>query len=539
MTSGRRASTCSSTGQISTTFVDNPQLPFLSFELHFETGPRAALNTPAVCGQFENSVDLIPWSFPDSGPRPTIRDPFPIAAMPNGLSCVTEPEDRVFGPGFEAGSTNTKAGSHTDFMLNFTREDGNQEISALAVDMPPGLSANLTDTPYCPEYAIEAAKQRSGLQESQNPSCPPASQMGEVKSLAGAGPLPLPTKGTLYIAGPYDPDGSGPQTRAPFSIVVVVPAIAGGTADNPAFDLGNVVIRSAGYLDPRTGQVHIASTKAPYIVGGVPLRIRRISVAIEKPNFMLNPTNCSELSIGSTISGAADPLDPADDSSVRVSNRFQVGGCEALGFKPKLSLRLFGGTKRADYQRLRAVVRSRAGDANVARASVTLPHSAFLAQEHIKTICTRVQFAANECPQGSIYGTATAYTPLLKEPLSGPVFLRASDSELPDMVASLKGQFDVELVGRIDSVNGGIRSTFDLVPDAPVTKFVMNMFGGKRSLIVNSANLCRSDNRARVRLLAQNGRRLNSRPEVQTACKPKGPKGKGEGKGASKHNGRH
>jgi hypothetical protein len=525
------------TGQISTTFVDNPQLPFDEFILHLKTGSRAPLNTPSVCGQFKNSISLIPWSFPGSGPEPVIEDPFPIAQMPNGLACVNEPEDRAFAPGFEAGATNTQAKAYTSFILNVTRRDGEQEISALSFDAPPGLSANLTATPYCPEYAIAAVRQRSGLEESLSPSCPEASRMGTVTALAGAGPTPLPTEGRLYIAGPYDPDGSGPKPLAPFSTVVVAPAIAGGTPTDPTFDLGNVVIRSAGYVDARTAQVHIDSTKAPYIVGGVPLRIRRILVAIEKPQFLVNPTNCSPMTVGGTIGGAADPFNPTDDVTVAPSNRFQLGGCESLGFKPKLKLRLFGGTKRGDYQRLQATFTARPGDANLSYTAVTLPHSVFLAQEHIRTICTRVQFAADACPAGSVYGTATAITPLLKDPVSGPVILRSSDRELPDIVVDLHGQFDVELVGHIDSVKGGIRNVFDVTPDAQVSKFVLNMFGGQRSLIVNSRDLCKGTQRATVRLAAFNGLRLNQRPKVANGCKGKG-KGKGRRGSAGKGRGR-
>ncbi|HYP55576.1 MAG TPA: hypothetical protein VEQ41_04650, partial [Solirubrobacterales bacterium] len=203
-------------------------------------------------------------------------------------------------------------------------------------------------------------------------------------------------------------------------------------------------------------------------------------------------------------------------------------------------------TRRGAYQRLRATLTARPGDANIARTAVTLPGSSFLAQENIRTLCTRVQFAAGACPEGSIYGTATAWTPLLKEPLVGNVYLRSSDNKLPDMVAALKGQFDVELVGRIDSVKlgkrggTGIRSTFDVVPDAPVSKFVLNMFGGKRSLIVNSENLCRTKRkRAVVRMSAQNGRTLNVKPKVKTSCRKgrkasrKGNKRRG-GKGSAR-----
>jgi hypothetical protein len=530
------------TGQIATTFLDNPQLPFETFELHFKQGPRAPLNTPPVCGQFRNAIDLTPWSFPHSGPIVGIQDPFDIRATPHGQPCATEPEDRIFAPGFEAGSTSTQAGAHTTFNLNVTRRDGDQELSGLSLQMPDGLTAKLAGTPACPDAALAAIEGRTGLEESTSPACPAASQLGTVDTLAGAGPLPLPTAGKLYLGGPFDPDGAGSKPRAPLSVAAVVPAIAGGTPGAPAFDLGNVVVRSAAYLDPKTAQVQIASTPLPYIVGGVPLRVRRVSVQISKPGFMLNPTDCSAMSIGATLGGAADPFDPADDISASLSSSFQVGGCEALGFKPKLSLRLKGGTKRGQNPALTATLRARAGDANIAKAAVTLPRSAFLDQEHLDTICTRVQFAADACPKGSVVGNATAITPLLDGPLAGPVYLRSSDNKLPDMVAVLTGPdsvpIEVELAGRIDSHRRGIRSTFDVVPDAPVSRFVLRMKGGKEGLIENSKNICASPSRATARFTAQNGRVRNMRPKVAVRCKGMGRGVKGKGRKGSRAKGK-
>jgi hypothetical protein len=524
------------TGQIATSFIDNPQLPFDSFELHFKSGPRAPLNTPPVCGQFKNSSTFTPWSHPHSGPPALVEDPFDITGTPNGQPCATEPEDRQFAPGFEAGSTETRAGAHTSFALNVTRRDGDQELSGITLEMPPGLTARLAGTPYCPDAALAVIEgPRTGLEESNGSLCPAASELGAVHTLAGAGPLPLPTSGRLYLAGPY--------AGAPLSIAAVVPAIAGGVPGNPAFDLGNVVVRSAAHLDPRTAQVKVRSAPLPYIVGGVPLRVRRVSVQITKPGFMLNPTNCEQMALGAQIQGAGDPLVPGDESAAGASSPFQVGNCAALGFKPRLNIRLFGKTNRGANQRLKAVLTPRAGDANIGRAAVTLPNSAFLDQEHIKTICTRVQWAADACPQGSIYGRATAYSPLLDYPLSGNVYLRSSDNNLPDMVADLRGPthqpIRVELVGRIDSIKVkggfGIRSTFDTAPDAPVSRFVLEMFGGKRSLIVNSRNICRGKNKARVRLSAHNGRRENFRPVVANPrCKAQRG-GKAGKKRAGKH----
>jgi hypothetical protein len=158
------------------------------------------------------------------------------------------------------------------------------------------------------------------------------------------------------------------------------------------------------------------------------------------------------------------------------------------------------------------VLEAHSGEANVARAAVTLPRALFLKQESLSKICTRVQFAAGACPPESIYGYARAETPLLDKPLEGPVYLRSSSHELPDLVAALNGQVDVVLDGRIDSVNGRIRNTFEMVPDVPVSRFVLTVPGGAKGLLVNSVNLCRTPVKAIVKLTGQNGKTANSKP---------------------------
>jgi hypothetical protein len=205
-----------------------------------------------------------------------------------------------------------------------------------------------------------------------------------------------------------------------------------------------------------------------------------------------------------------------------VSNPFQVGACRGLAFKPKLRLTLSGGTKRNDNPALTATVSQAGGQANIGRVSVALPHSEFLDQAHIGTICTRVQFAADECPPASVYGHARAITPLLDEPLEGPVYLRSSSHPLPDLVAALRGQIDVELEGRIDSVRGGIRTTFSTVPDAPASRFVLRMRGGRRGLLVNSTNICAAPHRAVVRMRGQNGLAHDLAPLLKARCAKRG-----------------
>jgi hypothetical protein len=212
------------------------------------------------------------------------------------------------------------------------------------------------------------------------------------------------------------------------------------------------------------------------------------------------------------------------DSIFTAASPFQVGDCASLSFKPNLSFRLFGATRRGAHPKLRATLTfPQRKSANIAAASVALPHSEFLDQAHIRTVCTRVQFSADQCPAGSVYGTAIAKTPLFSDPLQGPVYLRSSSNKLPDMVAVLKGPssqpIEVNLVGRIDSIRGGIRNTFDIVPDAPVESFTLELQGGKKGLLVNSTNLCKGEHRATAKFTAQNGAALVSRPPLQSACK--------------------
>jgi hypothetical protein len=257
------------------------------------------------------------------------------------------------------------------------------------------------------------------------------------------------------------------------------------------------------------------------------VRIRDIRVKVDRANTIVNPTNCDPLAITSHVTGTGgDVNSTADDTGADLSQHFQAANCQNLPFKPGLSFKLKGGTHRGDYPAFTATLRARPGDANIARTAVTLPHSEFLAQEHIRTVCTRVQFAAKACPEASIYGYASATSPLFDETLQGPVYLRSSDHPLPDLVATLNGEINVVLAGRIDSIDAQIRNTFDVVPDAPVTKFTLSMQGGKKGLLVNSRNICKSRSRADVKMVGQNGKLSHTRPVVANSCAKKAQRAK-------------
>jgi len=489
------------TGQLTTTVLQNPQLPFEDFEFDFFKGARAPLRTPAVCGQYTTTTSLIPWTAPASGPAATPFDSFVTTTSPSGGSCATSAGQLPNAPRFEAGSQNPLAGAYSPFLLRLSRQDGSQELKGLNLTLPPGISAKLAGVAECSEGALTTAEHKSGREEQAAPSCPAASHLGTVTVGAGAGPSPYYARGDVYLGGPYK--------GAPLSMAVVTPAVAG------PFDLGTVVVKAPLNVDPETAQGSVKS-EFPTVLQGIPLDVRSVAVSIDRSQFTLNPTSCEAKEvIGEAIS--------VQGQSIPLQNRFQVGGCGSLKFKPKVSLRLKGGTKRSAFPALKAVVTYPNGGAyaNTAKASVALPHSEFLEQSHFRTICTRVQFAAEACPQGAIYGKVRAFTPLLDQPLEGPVYLRSSSNPLPDLVLDLRGQIHVVSVARVDSHNGGIRSRFEAIPDAPISKVVLEMQGGKKGLFVNSRDICKHVNRATAKLVAHNGKVSSSRPELKAQCRQK------------------
>jgi hypothetical protein len=504
------------TGQLTTTADDLPQFPISHFKLHFREGTRSPLASPPGCGTYNVGAVLYPWS--GGGPI-TTTSAFQIITGPGAGPC---PSGGVppFHPGLEAGTLNNAAGRYSPFYLRLSRKDGEQEFTHFSIKLPPGVTGKLAGIPFCPDAAIAAAKARTGphggQEELAHPSCPLASEIGHSLAGAGVGPSLAYAPGKIYLAGPYH--GSA------LSIAAITAAKVG------PFDLGTVVIREALKVNPETAEVFIDATGSdpiPHIIDGIPIHAREIRAYVDRPSFVLNPTNCKRTSTASTVLGSGlDFGSEADDQPVTVTSPFQAADCASLGFAPKLALSLKGGTKRGDTPEFKAVLTYPKGSyANVAKAQVTLPHSEFLEQSHIKTICTRVQFAqgkvpGEKCPAGSVYGRAKATTPLLDEALQGPVYLRSSSHPLPDMVVALNsGKIDVDLVGRIDSVkNGRIRASFESAPDAPVTKFTLEMQGGKKSLIVNSTDICRHKNRAIAQFTGQNGKMHNFNPILKANC---------------------
>ncbi len=507
-------------GQLVTSFDQNPQLPFSHFKLSFFGGDHATLRTPATCGAYSTTSELTPYSAPDTGAPTTPHDDYSIDQGPNG-ACAASAADQPNAPSFDAGTVSPVAGQFSPFVLNLSRADGSQQFSKVITSPPPGLVAKLAGTPACPDAALSAAASKSGQDEQASPSCPAASQVGTVHVAAGAGPSPYWTTGTAYMAGPYGGE--------PLSLAIITPATAG------PFDLGTVVTRVALHIDPTTAQITATSDPIPSILQGIPLDVRSVRVALDKPNFTLNGTSCDVSAVtGSELSTLGN--------AASLSQRFQLSECANLPFKPKLGLRLRGGHFRNGHPALTTVLSARNGDADLGRAQVILPPSMQLDQSHIQAPCTRPQFAADQCPAASVIGSVVATSPLLDYKLTGPVYLRTGDNPLPDVVLDLHGPASqpirIDQVGKIDTVHARLRTTFQSVPDAPISQAIIRLVGGHKGLLVNNTNLCKQSNRAAVFLDAHNGKTADSTPRIALRC-PKARKHKRHHRKHKRHHRRH
>lgn len=493
-------------GALRAIFEDLPQLPYSDLSVHFREGQRAPLVSPSSCGAAVTRIELAPWlGSLGTAHRQTATQ---VAAGIGGGPCPSGTPP--FAPRASGGSLNSAAGRFSPFYLHLTRTDGEAEITSYSATFPPGLTGKIAGIPYCSEAAIAAAANRTGSEELERPSCPAASEIGHTVTGYGVGAALTYAPGRLYLAGPYR--GSS------FSVVAVNSALVG------PFDLGVIVVRSAIRVDPRTAQVSIDSAGSdpiPHIREGIPLHLRDIRVHISRPEATLNPTSCDPSTLASSLTGSSAPFTDPFGAAATATVRYQAFGCGSLRFAPRFSLRLLGATHRGANPRLRAVVRERPGDANIRSATVALPASQYLAQGHLRDICPASRLARDACPASSIYGHARALTPLLADPLSGPVYLVSSRNTLPDMVVALAGNgISIQLRGRIDSTAaGGLRARFTGLPDAPATKFVLTLRGGRRGLLENSVNACKRRSFAVVRLAGHDNGATALRVPLRASCK--------------------
>jgi hypothetical protein len=485
------------TGQLSVHFEDLPQVPFDVFNVHLFSSDRGLMATPNACTTYLTEAKFVAWN--PLLPVASSSQPFGLIEGPNGSSCPGLV--RPFNPTLSAGTSSSLAGGFSAFSLKLNREDGDQYLGKLNFEMPPGLTANLRGVAFCPEANIVAAANVSGMAERSAPSCPTSSLIGTSNVAAGPGGHPFHAIGSVYLAGPFK--------GAPLSLAVITPALAG------PYDYGTVVVRVAINVDPLDAHVIADSETVPEIIGGIPLRLREIRVDINRDNFMINPTNCGTKSVESQ--GVGDQGTVANFSSY-----FHANDCATLPFKPKMAVALKGGrkqTRRSTNPALQFDLNTRQGDANIKSLSVTLPSAFEIDQRHIGNLCSEKELAATQCAGRQAIGEATTTTPLLDQPLAGPVYAVSGSGGLPRLAFLLNGE--VSLVPRAESVTdkaGRLKTDVPVVPDAPIGHFSLKIFGGRHGYLVNTRNLCEHAAAVGIKFVGQNGRTSNQSVKVKTGC---------------------
>ena len=465
------------TGRLTTTVSESPQLPFEDLKLDFFGGPRAVLATPAACGSSAASDSFTSWAEPSSVVSPAAQ-PFAITSGPSGAPCPSG----GFAPAFTAGTHSAQAGAFTPFVLSLTRQDGEPSLSGLEVTLSPGLLAKLAGVPLC------------GSTEAEAGACPATSQIGTVTAAAGVGPEPIGVQGGVYLTGPYN--------GGPFGEVVEVPAVAG------PFNLGTVVVRGAIRVNPFTAQATVVSDQFPTILQGVPLHLKRVAVTLDRPGFTFNPTNCNQFAVSGKIIGTGG-------ASVAVSAPFQVSNCADLPFKPGFAVSTQAKSSKAGGASLHVKITSGVGQANLAKIKVALPKQLPSRFSTLQKACLAAVFAANpaSCPAGSLVGTVKAITPLLKAPFTGGSYLVShGGAGTPDLELVLKSE-GITLIedGKTKIKNGITTSTFNTIPDAPISTIELTLPEGPHSALASflpakaKYNMCGQKLLMPTQITGQNG----------------------------------
>jgi hypothetical protein len=463
------------TGRVTTVFSSPPEQPFSNLKVHFDRNVLAPVANPLLCGEPKGVASFEPTS---GGGLKT--DLFGQTVT----GCNSSPPP--FNPTQTTPNSNGNAGATTNFTFNLTRNDGEQYVSSVKTVLPPGLVGKIAIAERCQEPAAS----------SESIACPATSQIGTATVLAGSGSQPFSFSGPVYLTAPY--------LGNPYGLSIKVPAVAG------PFNFGTVVTRAGINVEPLTSQVVVEST-LPRIRGGVPLRIRNISVAVNKPGFMINPTNCSAFQTVSTV-GSFTTLEPGGATGSAIAKSpFQVANCSALKFAPKFKATSSSKTSRANGASLVTEITQAAGQANIKSVKVQLPKQLPSRLTTLQKACTEQVFAANplRCPSGAFVGGAIVHTPTLPQPLRGPAILVShAGAAFPDidLVVEDPNHLRVILVGNTNIKNNITTTTFASTPDVPVSSVRVELPIGSHSALAAFGNICAKQLVMPTTMTAQNGK---------------------------------
>ncbi|MGX6446825.1 hypothetical protein ACVU7I_01965 [Patulibacter sp. S7RM1-6] len=471
-------------GRVVAVFDDNPQLPFSQFRIDFDGGSKAIIASPQTCEPTVGSGELDPWSGNASSvSRATVQ--------------VTGCDGFGFNPSFAALSTNPLSGKYAPLHVGFDRPDGQQFLSHLEAKLPEGLTAKVKGVPQCSDAQITAQ------------ACPEESRIGTVAVKAGPGESPYALAGSVYFTGGY--------AGAPYGAVAIIHAVAG------PYDLGNVVVRQALYVDPDTAQITLRSDPLPQVVGGIQLRLRELAIAVDRKDFIRNPTSCGTGMIHSAL-GSINGAGATPNAGLVFT------GCEKLPFNPRVAVQLRNkkNTKKFDYQRVLVRVKQFESEAGIKSTSVTMPTAIALAAKNASALCTPEQASADKCPKGSIVGFAKATTTILNRQVQGPVYFvegrrRTADGgeakTLPNLYVPLRGEVTIKLRATTDVKNKKLVTTFAAIPDAPIKEFALTINGGKHGILQATRDICSAKSlKVGAKFGAYNGKTVQKSPAMRRNC---------------------
>jgi hypothetical protein len=477
------------TGRLTVTFSNLPQVPFEDFSVHLNGGSRAPLANPLACGAAVPAASLTPYS--GQAPQSAAASGFNVDSNGSGGKCAASLP-------FALGQTvpapkPAKAGAFAPYDLKLSRADGNQYLSTLTTTLPAGVLGAIPGVPLCPAGPANAG------------SCPASSDIGNVTVTAGSGSEPYSFNGNAYLTGPYE--------GAPYGLSIVVPAIAG------PYNLGKVVTRARLSVGLYSGRV-IVSANLPTVFEGVQLRLRNLDVNVNRPNFIFNPTSCAKLATESTAGAVFGAL-------ANLADAFQVSECDKLPFSPKLTAASGAKTSKKDGASLTVKITQAAHQGNIHEVVLQLPKVLPTRLETLQKSCPAASFEAGPppgtCAATSLVGSASVKTPVLADPLTGPIyFVSHANAAFPDLDLILHGDgVEVVLVGHtnIASATGIITSTFNTLPDVPVSSVTVSLPTGPLSVLAANVPLCGTNLMLPTTIVSQTGAKLTHKTPLDvTGC---------------------
>lgn len=484
------------TGRLTASFANNPEQPFSDVILHFKGGPLAPLANPLTCGvaSLESSLEPYIGAFATKAPFSS----FLVDSNGSGGAC---PAPLPFSLAQSTQSQPATGGASSSYTFTLTRPAGNQYLSQVKTVLPAGLVGRIPTVALCSETQVAEASTKAE-------ACPASSRIGTVTVAAGAGPAPYQFTGSVYLTGPYG--------GAPYGMAIVVPAVAG------PFNLGNVVTRATINVEPYSGRVVVTSA-IPTIVAGVPLRLQKVSIEVNRQGFLLNPTNCATLATESTLTGFA-ALGSSATTTQSLSSPFTAEECSKLAFKPSLIAFTGSKTSKANGASLEVRTSQGAGQANIQKVITELPKQLPTRLTTLQKACPAATFEADPpgaCPATSRVGGATATTPVLPGTLSGPAYLVSHGNEaFPNLDLILRGDgVTIILVGHTRVVKSILTTTFESLPDVPVSNFAVKLPIGSNSVLTANGNVCTANLVMPTTIIAQNGAKITQKTKISvTNC---------------------